>query len=401
MEFIEMIFYKKVNNGDLYNIDRTPKKSQGGGGQTYLDLGGIDEGKLCKFLEYGISERKKNPKEPRLKYTIDVIKLGSSISSKIEFDPRFKRKNYKLSDQRKNRHPAWLPENGFPKILDSTKSAIDITHIPNLFIFIIKTTLGKYYAGYVNNSIPASWNRFPGIDRLLLWEKKDTNKGFIDFENNSVFFKNDFTNPFFLVDKQEEFILPEVNEELTKQTDNQNFTLDNSKLKDLNFQIHDFPTNKTRKIIKKSISKKKITKFDHIEFAKINKIKGDYGEEIIFNLEKNKLITLGRKDLAERVEWVSKIKGDGFGYDIISWELIEGKEKQIFIEVKATVGGIRTPFDISANEIKTSLILGDQYRIYRVFEIGSSEKQINYYIIKGDIRSYFNLVPTSFKAILK
>lgn len=47
MELVEAIFYKKINPGDLLNIDRALHID--GGGQTYLDLAGIDQVDLCHF----------------------------------------------------------------------------------------------------------------------------------------------------------------------------------------------------------------------------------------------------------------------------------------------------------------------------------------------------------------
>ena len=51
MEYIERIFYRKINPSDfkkLYDIDRP----EGGGGQTYLEAAGISNEKIVDFLSY-------------------------------------------------------------------------------------------------------------------------------------------------------------------------------------------------------------------------------------------------------------------------------------------------------------------------------------------------------------
>ena len=132
MEFAESIFYKKINPGDLLNIDHA--LHQGGGGQTYLDLAGIDQDKLCEFLKYGKEIERANPPidDKRRKISIDAVAIGTSLVKSIEFDPRNHRPNYKLSDQRTNRHPAWTSKFGFPSSPAGARYAADVTNIPNL-----------------------------------------------------------------------------------------------------------------------------------------------------------------------------------------------------------------------------------------------------------------------------
>lgn len=51
MEYIDRIFFRKINPSDfkkLYDID----KPEGGGGQTYLEAAGISYDKVVDFLSY-------------------------------------------------------------------------------------------------------------------------------------------------------------------------------------------------------------------------------------------------------------------------------------------------------------------------------------------------------------
>ncbi|EOU1825394.1 DUF3883 domain-containing protein [Clostridium perfringens] len=427
MEFVEMILYKKVNNGDLLNIDREIFEGATGGGQTYFDLGGIDQVKLSKFLEYGIAESKENPEkfEYRKKYTIEVIKLGNEeIVASLEFDPRNGRKNYKISDQRNNRHPAWLPSNGFPRIPEGARYASDITNIPNLFIFIIKTSDKKYYAGFVNNNIPKLWDIGIGLERLLVWDKKDSNKGFIDFEPRTILFTNNIDKPFSITQQNSNQTNIELSKDIETKINNSNYieNEENISLKptlnlkkesifseDETFEI-DFeniqfeqymPPNGTTISKMPSGLKRQGRKINYEKKNKQNKIKGDLGEEIVLELERVRLKSLGMDDFIDTIEWVSKSKGDGLGYDIESWDIYDGKIEKIYIEVKTTIGKIDTPIDISAKEVEVSKQLGDKYYIYRIFGIKKVNNIINYYIINGDITKTFDLVPSAYKAYLK
>ena len=75
------------------------------------------------------------------------------------------------------------------------------------------------------------------------------------------------------------------------------------------------------------------TKIDFAERDARNRKLGRSGESWVVELEKRTLINAGRKDLAERVDWVSDRLGDGLGYDIVSSDEL-GADK--FIEVKTT-----------------------------------------------------------------
>ena len=87
-------------------------------------------------------------------------------------------------------------------------------------------------------------------------------------------------------------------------------------------------------------------RFDYSKQKKNQKI-GKLGEQFVLSFEKAKLIAAGRTDLAERIDWVAN-NYDGFGYDIISYDVdANGEYKKIFIEVKTTQGDINQPFFIS------------------------------------------------------
>ena len=146
------------------------------------------------------------------------------------------------------------------------------------------------------------------------------------------------------------------------------------------------------KVTKKTIIGRKI---DFIEKARKDQKTGILGEILVVSYEKDYLKKHNRDDLAEKVRWVSK-EADGYGYDVLSYDL-DGNEK--YIEVKTTKLDKNQPFDISANELRTSYELKNQYWIYRVYSI--ENKPPMFYKIQGIVSDHFDLEPASFKAYNK
>lgn len=127
--------------------------------------------------------------------------------------------------------------------------------------------------------------------------------------------------------------------------------------------------------------------------ARARKI-GLLGEVLVVEFERQRLTDCGRKDLAKKVIHVAKEKGDGAGYDVLSY-FEDGRE--MFIEVKATTLGARTDFLISANEIAFSSEFADQYRLYRLYHLDEKAKAADFFVLKGDIQEQFEAVPTEFR----
>ena len=90
---------------------------------------------------------------------------------------------------------------------------------------------------------------------------------------------------------------------------------------------------------------------------------GDAGEIHVYKYEKNKLINADREDLANRIIKQYEDLSSFPGYDIQSFD--ENGNK-IYIEVKSTKNKKKNYFEISVNEIKASIELGDSYYIYQV-----------------------------------
>lgn len=125
---------------------------------------------------------------------------------------------------------------------------------------------------------------------------------------------------------------------------------------------------------------------------------GYLGEALVYEYEREKLIDLGRSDLAEKIRWISRDDGDGYGYDIQSFDIIDGKVKEIYIEVKSTSSSLTSDFEMSSNELEFAKKHKNNYKIYRVCKNG---KKTSGYIIEDTLDEKFDITPSVYKVSIK
>ena len=126
-----------------------------------------------------------------------------------------------------------------------------------------------------------------------------------------------------------------------------------------------------------------------------NRKLGKLGEKFALDLEQRRLKEQGRDDLAGRVEWIADTRGDGIGFDILSFD--EKDDSERFVEVKTTGLGKFFPFYVSANEVRCSEACPEQYRLYRVFQFSKSPRV---YVLRGALSEVCRLQPTQFRAVI-
>lgn len=133
-------------------------------------------------------------------------------------------------------------------------------------------------------------------------------------------------------------------------------------------------------------------KRDYVQREARNASLGAAGEEFVLLYEQKRLYKLGKKALGEQVERVSITKGDGMGFDILSFEA-NGKER--FIEVKTTSFPKETPFFVSRNEVDFSIAYAPQFQLYRLFEFRKSPRM---FALPGAVSKNCILDPVSYLA---
>lgn len=123
---------------------------------------------------------------------------------------------------------------------------------------------------------------------------------------------------------------------------------------------------------------------NHLQNNKEKKRIGDLGELFVIQFERDKLKKANQPKLAKKVAHHSKDKGDGLGYDVLSFDEAGNK---MFIEVKATEGNKNTSFFITRNELERSKQEQENYFIYRVYNFNDEHVKGDILVMQGDASS--------------
>lgn len=133
-------------------------------------------------------------------------------------------------------------------------------------------------------------------------------------------------------------------------------------------------------------------RINYLEREARNASLGLAGERFVLDVEHRRLWQLGARRLAGRVDHVSQSRGDGLGFDILSYEA-DGREK--LIEVKTTRFGAHTPFFVTSNEVDVSAERSGDYSLYRVFAFREKPKL---FIVPGALWKSLDLQPVQYRA---
>jgi hypothetical protein len=132
--------------------------------------------------------------------------------------------------------------------------------------------------------------------------------------------------------------------------------------------------------------------FDYLAAEARNAALGLAGERFVLQMEQTRLEGAGFGNLASRVSHVSVERGDGLGYDILSYDM---DTRERLIEVKTTKFGEYTPFYVSRNEVDVSKQSAEQYHLYRLHSFG---KGTRLFTMTGALNETFDLEPSTFIA---
>lgn len=157
----ESIWWRNVQPGEFYNIERFYRIS-GGGGSLYIEIPSSIVPETLEFLGVSGSNVDDLPV-----VTIEAGVIGMpGKSGPIEFHRktggrmRIARQNRQQPNSQ--RHPAWTASNGFPSAPDGVQNKEEATQFfPNggLRIYIAKTIEGSYYAGFNKGPRPPGMGR--------------------------------------------------------------------------------------------------------------------------------------------------------------------------------------------------------------------------------------------------
>lgn len=133
---------------------------------------------------------------------------------------------------------------------------------------------------------------------------------------------------------------------------------------------------------------------DYLAQEARNRSLGRAGEMFVMELEVRRLHAAGKKALSDRVEHVAASKGDGLGFDVLSFDT-NGRER--LIEVKTTSFGELTPFFVSRNELARSEADAPLYHLYRLFDFRTQPRLFD---LPGVISGRCQLDPVTYFARL-
>ena len=133
---------------------------------------------------------------------------------------------------------------------------------------------------------------------------------------------------------------------------------------------------------------------DYLAIEASNRSLGAAGEEFVLRFEIARLVRAGHERLAGKVERVSVTRGDGLGFDVLSFET-SGQER--LIEVKTTAYGALTPFFVTRKEVAVSRDDHEKFQLYRAFNF---RKEPRLFSKPGPIDQSFSLEPSQFEATI-
>ncbi|MDH4565529.1 DUF3883 domain-containing protein [Pseudomonas sp. BN414] len=156
----------------------------------------------------------------------------------------------------------------------------------------------------------------------------------------------------------------------------------------------DSPLKEERqKIVLPTSSRQRLPrKLDYAARDEANRKLGRSGEQWVVGYEQHRLTEMGHPELFQRLDWISENRGDGTGYDILSFD---SQDLHRYIEVKTTNGGIANSFVLSHNELEFSREADEQFYLYRVFQLSSDPRL---FILRGDLSKQLYLKPLDFRA---
>lgn len=158
---VDRIWWRNVQPGEFYNIERH-HQIKGGGGSLYIEIPGSIVPETLDFLDATGTDV-----DTLSAITIQAGVVGQSgVSGPVEFhrkhDGRMRIARQNRQQPNSQRHPAWTAARRFPTAPDDVRNKEEaLPYFPKggLRIYIVKTVEGNYYAGFTTGPPPTSLNR--------------------------------------------------------------------------------------------------------------------------------------------------------------------------------------------------------------------------------------------------
>ena len=348
--------FEKLENERKEFLNRFPENKLFSMSIEEYSIGGEkSEKSFCYWIENRLQGLGNIHGATAFKFGIYFGKTKSDLYQKYRFTKRFGTSETEAFQNIKTTIISLLEsakKDNLDEIIDNTlspmfKGKILSTYYPKKYLNIFANERLEYFLDKLDVIYSDSDNEIKKRQILIDFKNKDSVMSNWSIYEFSKFLDESFGKQF----KEEEAPV-----ELKKYLETKK---DYPKMKQVKADFIDLKIN-PENIIYKTKGLKPIGKT--IDFEKeniINKLLGNRGEEIVFSLEKKDLEKIGKKELAKKVQWVSKTD-DSLGYDILSYDE-DGKPK--YIEVKSTNQSQKSNanFSISSNQYRKAKELENYY----------------------------------------
>lgn len=381
-KFLKLFSYEKLSELDLEHYALQKGKTESKNSFCYWlenelkDLGNMHGSTARKFgIYYGVS--KKEPENYKWRITSKFIKGKGDAFNNI------KTEIISLINSAKNNDIKSIRQNSLSNLF---KSKILSTYFSGKYLNIFDDKHLSYFLDKLDLIYSDSDDEILKRERLLNFKNEDAVMSKWSNYEFSNFLYSSFGRP-----ARKEEVPNELKEYLESKTDY-------PKMKDVKAEFIELNINPENIELKRKKERTFAKVVDFEKENKKNKLLGNRGEEIVFSLEKEHLKSIGKRELADNVRWVSK-EDDSLGYDILSFE-DNGDEK--YIEVKSTnqSENSNANFLISSNQYSKAKKIKNYY-FYIVFNAKGEKPKI--WKIKEPLQ-YENkgltLTPISFRVII-
>jgi len=154
---IKRIWWRSVQPGEFYNIERH-HRIEGGGGSLYIEIPSSMVPQTLDFLDITIADFNSMSSFQIQAFVIGNPQLSGPIEFRSKAGGRMRIANQNRQQPSSQRHPAWTSMRDFPRAPDNiTNKEEALQYFPDggLRIYIAKTFEGKYYAGFTKGHRPS------------------------------------------------------------------------------------------------------------------------------------------------------------------------------------------------------------------------------------------------------
>lgn len=168
---IVAIWWRVLQLGEFFNIERRPDLIVGGGGSRYIEIPQSMTKETLEFFEYAA------PATGDLGFTVEAVPIGSNdgvafpINIQVKAGNRLRIANQNRQASPNRRHPAWSSSVGFPQApngVGSREQAAAYFPEGGVRVFIGRLDDDSFVAGFTQGASPTEISPTSSLRRLYV-----------------------------------------------------------------------------------------------------------------------------------------------------------------------------------------------------------------------------------------